>query len=43
MKIQIIVEEFKLNGTHHYVVDINLLCEQVNTIYRTKEYYLMAN
>jgi hypothetical protein len=36
------VEGFKRNGIHHYV-DINLLCEQVNIIYRTREYYLMAN
>jgi len=37
-KVQIIVEEFKLNGTHHYVFEINLLCEKVNIICRTREY-----
>ena len=43
MKIQMSVEGFELNGTHHNGDANNLLCERVNIIYRTTEYYLLAN
>ena len=43
VKIQMSVEGFELNGTHHNGDANNLLCERVNIIYRTTEYYLLAN